>query len=211
MDFPRATAMRKYDRIAKSLLLIAALAAGVAACGGKQEGKEAEPNAAAPPAEDAGGAKSPADELLGERRPANAVTTTQAGAELDLQYEVAPRPLTGQPFTIDLMFVPRLAADSIEAQISATPGLRITSAESLRFEGVQAGERYTSQVLAVGDAPGLYYVGIVARMATKVQVDARSFSVPVVVGAPPGADKPPATTDAAGAPGESPEGNTGGS
>jgi hypothetical protein len=195
--------MRKYDRIAKSLLLFTALAAGIAACGGKEQGGEAKPKAAAPPAEGAGGAKSPADELLDERRPANAVTTTQAGAELDLQYEVAPRPLTGYPFTIDLMFVPRLAADSIEAQISATPGLRITSAESVRFEGVQAGERYTSQVLAVGDAPGLYYVGIVARMATKVQADARSFSVPVVVGAPPGAEKPPATTDAAGAAGES--------
>lgn len=195
--------MRKYHRIAKCWLLIAALAAGIAACGGKEEG-ETEPNAAASPAADAGGARSPADELRDERRPANAVTTTTAGAELDLQYEVAPRPLTGQPFTIDLMFVPRLPADSIEAQISATPGLRITSAESVRFEGVQAGERYTSQVLAVADAPGLYYVGIVARMATQVQTDARSFSVPVVVGTPPSAEKPPAKTDASGAASGSP-------
>lgn len=204
--------MSKYDRIAKSLLLFAALAAGVVACGGKEESGEAKPKADATPAADAGGAGSPADALREERRPANAVTTTKAGAELDLQYEVAPRPQTGQPFAIDLMFVPRLPADSIEAQLSATPGLRITSADSVRFEGVQVGERYTSQVLVVGDAPGLYYVGVVARMATQVQTDARTFSVPVVVGAQPAAEKSAPKADAAGAPSESPPAaETGGS
>jgi hypothetical protein len=202
--------MSRYDRIAKSWLLIAVLAAGVAACGGKDREGEAKPADAAAPAANAGGAAGAADELRDERRPANAVTTTEAGAELDLQYEVAPRPLTGQPFTIELMFVPLLPADSIEAQISATAGLRITSAESVRFESVHAGERYTSQVLAVGDAPGLYYVGIVARMATKVQTDARSFSVPVVVGPPPGAEKPPAATDTAGTEGQSSAAGSGG-
>ena len=101
---------------------------------------------------------------------------------MDLQYELAPRPETGQPFTVQLAFVPRVPADSIDAQLSATPGLRITSAESVRFADVKPGERYTTEVMVVGDLPGLYYVGVVARMATQVQTDARSFSVPVVVG-----------------------------
>jgi hypothetical protein len=202
--------MSTYDHIVKSWLLIAALAAAIAACGGKEKGGEAKPADTTVPAANAGGAAGPADRPGDERRPANAVTTTEAGAELDLQYELAPRPLTGQPFTIDLMFVPRLPADSLEAQISATPGLRITSAESVRFDDVQAGERYTSQVLAVGDAPGLYYVGVVARMATKVQTDARSFSVPVVVGTPPGAESPAEETGSTGAPAESPAAGTAG-
>ena len=50
--------------------------------------------------------------------------------------------------------------------------------------------------MVVGDAPGLYYVGVVARMATQVQTDARSFSVPVVVGAPAAAAKPETNADA---------------
>jgi hypothetical protein len=181
--------MSKHARFATGFLLFVTLAVGIVSCGGKEPSGEAEPKTAARPA-DATDAATPAEALRDERRPANAVTSNEAGAEIDLQYEVAPRPETGQPFAIELMFVPRLAADSIEAQLSATPGLRITSPVNVRFEGVQAGERYTSQVLAVGDAPGLYYVGVVARMATKVQADARTFSVPVVVGAPPAADKP---------------------
>ncbi|MCK7583523.1 MAG: hypothetical protein MZV65_53690 [Chromatiales bacterium] len=33
------------------------------------------------------------------------------------------------------------------------------------------------RALASVDAPGLYYVGVVARMVSKVQTDARTFSV----------------------------------
>ena len=132
------------------------------------------------------------------RRPANAVTTGEAGAAVELQYELAPRPETGQPFAVQLAFVPQAPADSIDAQLSVTPGLRITSAESVRFADVKAGERYTTEVMVVGDEPGLYYVGVVARMATQVQTDARSFSVPVVVGAPAAAAKPQTNADASG-------------
>ena len=77
-------------------------------------------------------------------------------------------------------------------QLSATPGLRITSTETIRFDAVQAGQRYSSKMSVIGDAPGLYYVGIVVRMATKVQTDARSFSIPVVVGTEPPATAQPA-------------------
>jgi hypothetical protein len=165
-----------------------------AGCGGKDE--EPSPTETPEPAAAAGQADqlpAPPDEV----RPANAVTTGEAGAAVDLQYEIAPRPETGQPFTIQLAFVPRLPADSIEAKLSATSGLRITSAESVRFADVLANERYTTEVMVVGDLPGLYYVGVVARMATPVQTDARSFSVPVVVGSPGGVADPPAA-DASG-------------
>lgn len=168
-----------------SLLLSAALSAGIAGCGGKEEAGETTDSKPAQPAADKAAQAKQAEIARDARRSANAVTTGNAGAALDLQYELAPRPVSGQPFSLDLAFVPRLPADSLDAQLSATPGLRITSAESVRFEGVQAGERYTSQVLVVGDAPGLYYVGVVARMATQVQTDARTFSIPVVVGAEP--------------------------
>jgi hypothetical protein len=53
--------------------------------------------------------------------------------------------------------------------------------------------------MVVGDAPGLYYVGVVARMATQVQTDARTFSVPVVVGTAPAAAGSQLEADASGA------------
>ncbi len=164
-------------------LVLTMIFAAFAGCGGKDE----DPTRAAarkPAAAETAAQASQAAAARDERRPANAVTTGDAGAAMDLQYELAPRPETGQPFTVQLAFVPRVPADSIDAQLSATPGLRITSAESVRFADVKPGERYTTEVMVVGDLPGLYYVGVVARMATQVQTDARSFSVPVVVGAP---------------------------
>ena len=188
------------QQIVASLLLVA-LSGVVAGCGGKEEDSDAAARkAAAPPAADA---TAPADQppvSRDDRRPANAVTAGKAGAAVDLQYEVAPRPEVGQPFMIEMTFVPRLPANSIDAQLSATPGLRITSTETVRFSDVLANERYTTQVMVVGEAPGLYYVGVVARMASQAQTDARTFSVPVVVGTPPAAEKPQPQTDASGTP-----------
>ncbi len=191
--------MTMHDRIVTRLLLSITLSFGIAGCGSKQEGGQPEaPQPSAPPA--AVDAAKPAEAGAGPDalRPANAVTTGKAGAAVDLQYEVTPRPEAGQPFAVELAFVPRLPADSIDAQLSATSGLRITSPETVHFEGLQAGERYTTQVMVMGDAPGLYYVGVVARLSTKVQTDARTFSVPVVVGTPAVAEKPQAEVDSAG-------------
>ena len=190
------TAMAMRHRIVVDLVLMTIFTT-MAGCGGKDE----DPGRAATPKPAAADGAQRADQAAAARdarRPANAVTTGEAGAALELQYELAPRPETGQAFTVQLAFVPQVPADSIDAQLSVTPGLRITSAESVRFADVLAGERYTTEVMIVGDLPGLYYIGVVARMATQVQTDARSFSVPVVVGAPAAAARPPTDADASG-------------
>lgn len=191
--------MANSDRFVTCLLVVVACCAGVAGCGGKEEAEPAASKPATPAATDAGPAQ-PAATGKDERRMANAVTTGKAGAALDLQYEIAPKPGAGEPFMIELAFVPRHAADSVEVQVSVTSGLRLTSTETLSFESVQAGERYTAQVMVIGDAPGLYYVGLVARMSTKVQTDARTFSIPVVIGDVPVAAKPQPQLDSQGQP-----------
>jgi hypothetical protein len=53
-------------------------------------------------------------------------------------------------------------------------------------------------VVARAEAKGLYYIGVAARMVSKVQTEARTFSVPVVVGAVAAAEKPTPTVDASG-------------
>jgi hypothetical protein len=201
MNHVRATNMAMSDRFAAGFLVVITIFAGLAGCGRKDDAGKAEaPKApAARPAPDDGqgnGAAAAKD----ERRMANAVTTGKAGAALDLQYELAPKPMVGAPFIIDLSFIPRVTADSLEVQLSATPGLRITSAETVRFDSVQAGERYAAQATVIGDTAGLYYVGVIVRMATKVQTDARTFSIPVAVGEIPAAEKPAPKLDAEGKP-----------
>ena len=128
------TAMAMRHRIVIGLVLMTIFTT-MAGCGGKDE----DPGRAATPKPAAADGAQRADQAAAARdarRPANAVTTGEAGAALELQYELAPRPETGQPFTVQLAFVPQVPADSIDAQLSVTPGLRITSAESVRFADV---------------------------------------------------------------------------
>ena len=133
-----------------------------------------------------------------EKRLANAVVTGKTTAPVDLQYDVLAKPEVGQPFEIELAFAPRLPAEVLEVEVTGIPGLTVVGGAATRFEAVVAGERYSAKVLVQADAPGIYYANIIARMITQVQTEARTFSVPVVVGAVPAAEKAEPSRDASG-------------
>ena len=177
-----------------ALLLVAALAAG---CGGKSE-EEAAANAV----KAAASAKQAAEQAVrrsGDDRLANAVVvTSKSSAPVDLKYDIASKPAVGQPFEVELTFLPRLAADAMDVEFSAVEGLTLVGDNAMRFEGVLAGERYTAKILAQSDLAGMYYIGVSARMTTKVQAEVRGFSIPVVVGTPAADAKPALEVDASG-------------
>jgi hypothetical protein len=136
-------------------------------------------------------------------RLANAVATSKGGAAVDLLYDVALRPVALQPVEVELVFEPRAAADALEIEVSAVPGLTVVNAGQARFAPIVSGERQSTRVLVAADADGLYYVNVIARMVSKVQTDARTFSVPLVVGdaspAAPASGKPASEAPAPGA------------
>jgi len=182
---------------AARVLAVVALAAVLAACGRGEEEQAAAtvtPAGAGAPAE---GAAAPA-ESPDDKRMANAVVTGKVGAPVDLKYDVLAKPDVGQPFEIELALLPRLAADVLEVEVTGIPGLTVVSGGATRFEGVTAGERYVAKALVQADAPGIYYANVVAKMSTQVQTEARTFSVPVVVGAVPAAQKAEPEKDATG-------------
>lgn len=176
---------------------IVTVAAALAACGRGEEGP-----AAATDAPGAGGA--PADaatapaESPDDKRMANAVVTGKTTAPVDLKYDVLAKPGVGQPFEIELAFSPRLPADALEVEVTGIPGLAVVSGGATRLEGVTAGERYVVKALVQADAPGIYYANVVAKMITQVQTEARTFSIPVVVGVVPAAQKVEPAKDATG-------------
>ena len=177
---------------------VVALAALLAACGGREE-KQADAAPEKPvdkPAAAAAKLPAPADDP--DSLKANAVATGKTSAAVDLKYDVLSKPDPGQEFQIELVFLPRAAADSLEVEITSIPGITLVSGGTARFENVTAGERYPAPVVARADGPGLYYLGVAARMVSKVQTEARTFSVPVVVGAVAAAEKPTPTVDASG-------------
>jgi hypothetical protein len=94
--------------------------------------------------------------------------------------------------------VPRLPADALEVEVTAIPGITLVSGGTARFENVVPATRYTSRVQVRADKPGLYYLGVVARMVTQVQTEARAFSVPAVVGNALAVAKPQPDVDATG-------------
>jgi hypothetical protein len=170
-----------YFARAIALSLAAAVAAG---CGGKSDEQVAEKKAT-----DATEAKQAAERaepvLAGDDRLANAVVVTGKGsAAVDLKYDIATKPAVGEPFEVELTFLPRLAADSLDVEFSAVEGLTLVGGDPVTFDNVQAGERYAAKLLAQSDVAGMYYIGVSAKMTTKVQTEVRAFSVPIVVGTP---------------------------
>jgi hypothetical protein len=179
-------------------LAVVALSALLAACGGGEQEQTAAGGKKAVDKPAAAAAKSPVKDDGPDSLKANAVATGKTAAAVDLKYDVLARPDPGQDFQIELVFLPRVAADSLEVEVTGIPGVAIVSGGTARFENVMAGERYPAPVVARADGPGLYYLGVSARMVNKVQTEARTFSVPVVVGAVAAAEKPTPATDAEG-------------
>lgn len=178
---------------------LAMLASLAVACGGGEE-KAAKEAAAAAHAAKKAKDKSRGDDAASPAEDdglANAVAVGKAAAAVDLRYGIATKPAIGQPFEVELTFIPRVAADTLEVEASGMPGLVLASGSTAKFgPPVTAGERYSTKVLAQVTETGLFYISITAKLASKVQTDARTFSVPVVVGPMPAAEK----ASAAGAP-----------
>lgn len=183
----------------KTGLAIAVLGALVAltGCGGKSGGDTAKTRSTAK-AEQAKAAK-PEASTDEDARLANAVVSGKTSAPVDLKYDLSAKPVAGAPFEIELDFMPRLPADTLEVEVAGMTGLTVAQQGSFKFEKVQAGTPYVQKITAQADADGTYYVSVVARMITQIQTEARTFSVPVVVGnAPAAVAKPKPQQDATG-------------
>ena len=184
-------------RAAAVAVLAASLLAGCgagkqpesAAVGGTPEPAQVEPAASAPP---------PADVADEKSRMATAVTDGKTSAPVDMKYDLPSKPGVGLPFEVELVFDTRMAADALEVEISEAPGLVVVSEKTIKFEPVEGGQSYTTKLLVKGDNPGLYYVGVVAKMSTSVQSESRAFAIPIVIGDSPAAEKPAPAKDAAG-------------
>jgi hypothetical protein len=202
-DSPASTVRRGADG-AVLMVLVACL--NLSACGDSSAPEKPAAPAEAPRQKgsdlEAGRNERPAEDAA-RGRLANAVATSKGGAAVDLLYDIALRPMAAQPVEVELVFEPRSAADALEVEVSAVPGLTIVSPVQARFAPVASGEQHSTRILVVADTDGLYYINVIARMVNKVQTEARTFSVPLVVGnasagAPAGETIPGAGAAAAG-------------
>jgi hypothetical protein len=193
----------RISRTTAVALLAGLLAVG---CGSKDEGAAAEGSAdksattatAGKQGADAkGGAVATAAANDKTANMATAVADSKTTAPIDLKYDVLAKPDIGQPFEIELAFVPQVAADTLEVEVNDAPGLVIVGERAASFAPVASGEIYTHKILLRGDNVGLFYVSVLAKVSTKVQSESRAFSIPVVIGTVPAAQTTAPAVDAA--------------
>ncbi len=185
-DEVRTAGFRSLALTAAAALLAGAL---VTACGGGMEEEAGVAQAGKAKVDEAAPATPPANADEKHERLAAAVVDSKTTAPIDMQYDLLAKPELGQPFEVEMTFSARLPADKLEVEITEAPGLTIVGEKTAAFAPVERGQSYASKVLVKGDNPGLYYLGVIAKMSTKVQTETRAFAIPVVIGDPPSAQK----------------------
>lgn len=191
----RTTGLRRVALTAAAALLAGAF---VTACGGGNDDQAAAAKAERAKAGQTAAAAPPANADEKQERLASAVTDGKTTAPVDMKYDVLAKPALGQPFEIEMTFSVRLPADKLETEITEAPGLTIVGEKTASFGPVEPGQTYSSRMLVTGDNPGLYYIGVIAKVSTKVQTETRAFAIPVVIGDPPLAQKATPPRDSTG-------------
>jgi hypothetical protein len=135
-----------------------------------------------------------------EARMASAVADSKTTAPIDLLYDLPSKPEVGQRFAVELAVKPRLPGDALDVEIGDSPGIVIEGERATRFLKVDAGQPYKFTFQGRGDAEGLYYIAVITKLSTQVQSEGRAFSIPVVIGTPPAAQKTTPQKDASGQP-----------
>lgn len=197
-----ALPLRRIALTAAATLLAGALATGCS--GGSDSDADHAAKVAkrakteAPAAGAAGAATQPTDAADKRSRLAEAVVDSKTTAPVDMKYDVLAKPALGHPFEVELTFETRLPAESLDIELTEAPGLTIVGQKTAKFDAVEGGQAYTTKVLVQGDKSGLYYIGVVAKMSTQVQTEARAFAIPIVIGNPVASQKSNAPVDATG-------------
>jgi len=166
--------------------ILAALAATVllSACGSEE---------AAPPPVAKAPAAAPKPILAADNPAANmakAVSTAKTGAAVELRYEISAKPAVGVPFDIDLALVSGSDTETMTVVIAGMPGLTVADEVVPPLTDVVAGQVYPHKFTALADQPGVYYISVTVTTLSRTITQARTFSIPVLLGDPTAARKP---------------------
>ncbi len=130
--------------------------------------------------------------------------TSKPGAPVAMWFDIKARPSAGAPIAIDLAFVPQAPTEHLRATFIATDGLTVKPGTAPpEYRNVEAGGVYRHTLTVEPREDGAYYVSAIVLMETANGPEARTFSIPVMVGVPDVVTKPAPPTDASGQPIES--------
>jgi hypothetical protein len=130
--------------------------------------------------------------------PADLVAAVSGGGDspVGLKFQLAQRPVSGQPVVITLQLVANQALEHLEARFLADEGMTLTQGGEFDPEGhMEAGEAVDHALTVIPSHDGVYTVLATVTTGSAAEAVSRSFVIPIVVGsavaATPVADKPP--------------------
>jgi hypothetical protein len=172
----------------RDFLIVAILAASLTGCGEDPEpatSGAAAPTAAAKPAARANDVEEATRGMVSGVAPGRA-----ADAAVDLKFDLKSRPEVGKPLTIDIALLPKIASEVMNVTYLANEGLTVqTSTLPSKYEHVQSGSVYRHQAIVVPKDEGVFSLSAIVMVQTDSGDVTRTFSIPVVVGAPPDTER----------------------
>jgi hypothetical protein len=109
-----------------------------------------------------------------------------ADAVVDLKFELKSRPEVGKPLTIDVALLPTVNTDVMNITYLAADGLTVQPTPMpSKYERVQAGSVYRNQAIVTPKENGVFSLSAIVMVQTATGDVTRTFSIPVVIGAPP--------------------------
>jgi hypothetical protein len=113
---------------------------------------------------------------------AHAVVIDKSQAVLDLKYDIAHKPMVGEPIEIELALVPLYEGDSMNATIaSANPGLTLEGNLTPSTTAVKAGTPWKVNVVAHATEPTAYYFTVLVDQYAAGVRSTRNFAIPFFV------------------------------
>lgn len=172
------------------ILMLTAMAAQLAACGGPSDAEKAA-------AEQQATVKKivkqvqPADPLAGM---ASAVTGSKGTLPVDVRFELLDRPEPNKPVSIRLALVPTIDLYALHAMVKPTPGLQATEDTQVHFDSPKTGEIKEYKFAVTPTETGILLVNIEVTVTRDTGDTVFTFSLPVPVPGP--AVPSPATVSA---------------
>lgn len=131
-------------------------------------------------------------------RMARAVSEGKPGAGVDLRYEILARPEVGVPFEVEIALVATADAETMNVAIAGMPGLTVTNNQVPAVTGVTSGAVTSHKFTALADQAGVYYASVTVTTMLAGTTQARTFSIPVLLGQAQAAQKAEPARDASG-------------
>jgi len=134
---------------------------------------------------------------------ARAVGNGKPGAAVDIKYDFRAKPEVGKPVEVRLAFIPSAGVDALEAKITDMDGITVAGGLNPQFNNVQSGQPYEHTFSLLAHRAGVYYVSVEVTTQIGGASSARTFSIPLAVGAVAAQQKKAPRKDATGQPIES--------